>query len=206
MEEKICKAVNDGVKGISLLKEKKSIAFITNASRMIAECFKKEKKILIAGNGGSLCDGMHFSEELTGFFRKKRRALPSVVLSDPGHITCVSNDVGYEYVFSRGIEALGKEGDIFIALTTSGKSKNLNIAVDKAKEIKLKTISFLGKDGGELKGRCDLEFLIEGFTTSDRIQEVHMTAIHIIIEMVEYILFKEEGKEILKTISKEKVY
>ena len=95
-------------------------------------------KLLLAGNGGSLCDAMHFAEELTGYFRKKRPALPAIALSDPGHLTCVGNDVGFDNVFSRGIEALGKKGDLFIALTTSGNSENIRRAVEVAKEKSLK--------------------------------------------------------------------
>lgn len=133
------------------------------------------------------CDA--FAEELTGVFRHKRKALPAIALSCPGHMSCTANDIGYEGVFSRAIEAYGKPGDIFIALTTSGNSPNLVHAIPVAKAHGLKTIAFLGKTGGKLKGVCDLEWKVDGFTYSDRIQEAHMTAIHIIIEMVEKELF-----------------
>ena len=151
---------------------------------------------MIAGNGGSLCDAMHFAEEMTGFFRAKRRAFPAIALADPGHISCVGNDVGFESVFSRSLEALGEEGDIFIALTTSGNSQNLIQAAEVAKQKKLRTIAFLGKSGGVLKGLCDLEWIVKGFPFSDRVQEAHMTAIHIIIEMVEKELFHPEEEMI----------
>jgi D-sedoheptulose 7-phosphate isomerase len=150
---------------------------------------------LVAGNGGSLCDAAHFAEELTGFFRKKRRALPAIAFSDPGHITCVSNDLGFDYVFSRAVEAFGKEGDIFVGLTTSGNSPNIVQAFAQAQELGLATISFLGRDGGNLKGVADLELIIDACDTSDRIQEAHMTAIHVIIELVEEILFGAEAEE-----------
>ena len=189
METKILKAVDDGVRAIEFLKKPESIAFIKNAAALITDCFRKGNKLLIAGNGGSLCDAMHFAEELTGIFRHKRKALPAIALSDPGHLSCTANDIGYEGVFSRGVEALGREGDIFVALTTSGNSPNLVHAVPIAKGMGLKTIAFLGKSGGKLKGSADLEWIIDGFTYSDRIQEAHMTAIHIIIEMVEHELF-----------------
>ncbi|HNA61546.1 MAG TPA: SIS domain-containing protein [Rhabdochlamydiaceae bacterium] len=189
METKILKAVDDGVRAIEFLKKPESIAFIKNAAALIADCFRKGDKLLIAGNGGSLCDAMHFAEELTGIFRHQRKALPAIALSDPGHLSCTANDIGYEGVFSRGVEALGREGDIFVALTTSGNSPNLVHAVPIAKGMGLKTIAFLGKSGGKLKGSADLEWIIDGFTYSDRIQEAHMTAIHIIIEMVEHELF-----------------
>ena len=132
---------------------------------------------------------MHFAEELTGVFREKRKALPAIALSCPGHLTCAANDLGFEGVFSRGVEAYGKEGDIFIALTTSGNSANLIEAITHAKENGLKTIAFLGKTGGKIKGIADLEWCVTGFKFSDRIQEAHMTAIHIMIEMLEKKLF-----------------
>lgn len=189
MREDIQKAVDDGIRAIHFLKQDKSLSFIEKASQSIAGCFREGGKLLIAGNGGSLCDAMHFAEELTGLFREKRPALPAIALSDPGHLTCTANDLGYEGVFSRAIEALGKPQDIFIALTTSGNSPNLIEGVKTAKGLGLRTIGFLGKTGGKLKNVCDLELHIEGFEYSDRIQEAHMAAIHIIIEMVEKHLF-----------------
>jgi len=191
MKESILRAIDDGMRAIEALKKPEGIQFIETAARMIAECFQSGHKILIAGNGGSLCDAMHFAEELTGQFRKFRKALPAIALSDPGHLTCVGNDMGFDAVFARGVEALGQPGDIFIALTTSGNSSNLMSAAKMAKEKGLKTIAFLGKTGGKLKGNCDLEWIVSGFVYSDRIQEAHMAAIHIIIEMVEAELFSE---------------
>ncbi len=189
MESQILSAVEDGIRAIECLRNPQGISFIKNAAHLIAECFEKKGKLLIAGNGGSLCDAMHFAEELTGVFREKRRALPAIALSCPGHLTCTANDLGFDGVFARGIEAYGHPGDIFVALTTSGNSSNLIEAVKMAKEKNLTVISFLGKTGGKLKGLSDLEWCIEGFKYSDRIQEAHMTAIHIIIEMVEKKLF-----------------
>ena len=189
MQTKILQAVDDGVRAIEFLKKPESLVFIQNAAEVISDCFTKGNKLLIAGNGGSLCDAMHFAEELTGIFRHKRKALPAIALSDPGHLSCMANDVGYHDVFSRAVEALGREGDVFVALTTSGNSQNLVHAVEMAKTMGLKTISFLGKTGGKLKGVSDLEWIINGFSYSDRIQEAHMTAIHIIIEMIEHELF-----------------
>ncbi|NGX39597.1 MAG: Phosphoheptose isomerase [Chlamydiae bacterium] len=191
MESKILQSVEDGIRAITFLKDPTSLIFINEASRMIADCFENGGKLLIAGNGGSLCDAMHFAEELTGVFREKRRALPAIALSCPGHLTCTANDLGFDGVFARGVEAYGNPGDLFIALTTSGNSPNLLEAVSTAKEKELKVISFLGKTGGKLKGLSDLEWHVEGFTYSDRIQEAHMAAIHIIIEMVEQTLFYE---------------
>ena len=156
----------------------------------LALAYKNGKKSLIAGNGGSNCDAMHFAEEFTGRFRKDRRALPSISISDSSHITCVGNDYGFDFVFAKGVEAFGQEGDFFFGISTSGNSKNIIEAVKSAKERNLKTVALLGKDGGKLKGVCDYEFIIPG-ETSDRIQEVHMMILHIIIEGVERILSPE---------------
>ena len=191
MQSHILSSVEDGIRAIQFLKEPRSLLFIQDAATMIADCFEKGGKLLIAGNGGSLCDAMHFAEELTGIFRKKRQALPAIALSCPGHLTCISNDLGFEGVFSRSVEAFGNPNDLFIVLTTSGNSPNLIHAVPVAKKRGLKVIAFLGKTGGKLKGEADLEWCVEGFPYSDRIQEAHMAAIHIIIEMVEKRLFHD---------------
>lgn len=185
----IHQSVQEAVRAAEFLLKEESIAFIHQATEMITQCYQQGGKLLIAGNGGSLCDAMHFAEELTGQFRAKRAALPAIALADPSHITCVANDMGFESIFSRSVEAFGKEGDIFIALTTSGNSLNLLRGLEMAKEKKLSTISFLGKTGGKMKGKADLEWIIPHFPYSDRIQEVHMAAIHIIIEAVEVNLF-----------------
>ena len=156
----------------------------------LAQAYKNGKKSLIAGNGGSNCDAMHFAEEFTGRFRNDRKALPSISISDSSHITCVGNDYGFDFIFAKGVEAFGQEGDFFFGISTSGNSKNIIEAVKSAKERNLKTVALLGKDGGKLKGVCDYEFIIPG-EASDRIQEVHMMILHIIIEGVERILFPE---------------
>jgi len=191
MDTHILESVEEGIRAIQCLRDPKAIAFIKQAAHMIADCFENKGKLLIAGNGGSLCDAMHFAEELTGVFREERRALPAIALSCPGHLTCTANDLGFEGVFSRGVQAYGHAGDIFIALTTSGNSQNLVEAVKEAHSKGLKVLAFLGKTGGKLKGIADLEWIVEGFKYSDRIQEAHMAAIHIIIEMVEKKLFHE---------------
>ena len=187
--QEIVQSVDDAIRAVSLLKEPEGLHFIETASEWIADCFQKKGKLLIAGNGGSLCDAMHFAEELTGQFRKKRPALPAVALSDPGHLTCVGNDMGFDSVFSRGVEAFGVAGDLFIAMTTSGNSENLIQAIEMAKRKRLQTIAFLGKTGGKMKGLADLEWIVSNFLFSDRIQEAHMAAIHIIIERMEHRLF-----------------
>jgi D-sedoheptulose 7-phosphate isomerase len=193
MQKDLLNAIDDCIQAVQQLKQPHALFFIENVSHAIAECFSRGNKIIIAGNGGSLCDAAHFAEELTGFFRHSRRALPAIALTEPGHITCTGNDQGFEYIFSRGVEAYGKAGDIFIGLSTSGNSPNLVEAFKTAAEQKLKTVSFLGKEGGKLKGVADYELLIQDFSTSDRIQEAHMAAIHLIIEQIELLLFPQLG-------------
>ncbi|MBS0603424.1 MAG: SIS domain-containing protein [Verrucomicrobia bacterium] len=195
MRNDIENAVADVIRSAEYLKKPSSLEFIETASGWIADCFQADGKILVAGNGGSLCDAMHFAEELTGQFRGRRKALPALALSDPGHLTCVSNDMGFDAVFSRGVEAFGRPGDILILLTTSGNSQNIYNAALSAREKGLRTIAFLGKSGGQLRGKCDLEWVVSGFEYSDRIQEAHMAAIHIIIEMVEKKLFLSPSRQ-----------
>lgn len=169
-----------------------NLFYLKEIIQKIAEVFQKKNKILICGNGGSACDAMHFAEEFTGNFRQKRKALPVISLTDIGHLTCVANDFGFEYVFSRAVEALSKSGDLLIVLSTSGNSQNIINAVMYATSNNVITFGLLGKDGGILKSKCDYEIIIPG-RTSDRIQELHMLILHIIIEEVEKVLFHKDG-------------
>jgi D-sedoheptulose 7-phosphate isomerase len=191
------KLIDSYIKTYNLLerfiKEEEKSNITEKVARDLAEAFENGNKALICGNGGSNCDALHFAEEFTGRFRGDRRALPAISLSDSSHITCVGNDYGFDYIFSRGVEAYGKEGDFFIGISTSGNSANVIKAVEAAKKLGLKTCLLLGKDGGKLKGMCDYEFIIPG-ETSDRIQEIHMMILHIIIEGVEKIMFPENYK------------
>lgn len=191
MKKKVLCSISAAVRSIQELSSPRCVNFIEELALQMKQCFQQGNKILIAGNGGSLCDAAHFAEELTGYFRKKRPALSAIALTDPGHLSCVANDSSYEQVFSRGIEALGKPNDLFIALTTSGNSKNILNAVEQAKKQGLITASFLGRSGGLLLGKADLELVVAG-NTSDRIQEAHMTVLHILVEMVEDLLFYNE--------------
>jgi len=189
-------AIDQAIFCLKELQSVEGLLFLKNVSELLIETFRNGKKIIIAGNGGSLCDATHFAEELTGFFSPMRRpALPAIALSDPGHITCVGNDVGFDEVFARGVEAYGKTDDVFIALTTSGKSENLYRALERAKKMGLKTVAFLGKGGGRMAGLADFEWIVNAARTSDRIQEVHMAAIHMIIQAVEESLFAQATKE-----------
>lgn len=177
----------------SFVNESGNLAKTEAVAVALANAFNNGNKAIICGNGGSACDAMHFAEEFTGRYRGNRKALPVISLTDPSHITCVGNDFGFDEIFARGVEAFGKPGDLFFAISTSGNSENVIRAVKKAKELGVTTISLLGKTGGTLKGMCDYEFIVHE-TTSDRIQEVHMTLLHIIIEGVERQLFPENYK------------
>lgn len=191
MRDRILCSVEQAIVAAQTLKNDDSLSFMESCAHKIVDCLQSGGKLMIAGNGGSLCDAMHFAEELSGLYREKRPALAAMALSDQGLMSCIANDIGYDKVFARGVEALGKKEDIFIALTTSGNSANLIEAVSSAKAKGMQTIAFLGRSGGKMKGMCDLEFIVDGFPYSDRVQEAHMAAIHIIIEMVEGRLFPE---------------
>ncbi len=189
MKTTCLQAVKDAIAAVTQLQEPHHVSFMVEAANQLALCFERGNKVIVAGNGGSLCDAAHFAEEMTGLFRSPRRALPVIALSEPGHLTCVGNDLGFDQVFARGVEAYGKQSDIFVGLTTSGNSPNIVKAFEAASRLGLYTIAFLGKGGGKLSGFADLEICINGFSTSDRIQEAHMAAIHIIIELVEKQMF-----------------
>ena len=156
-----------------------------------AATLEAEGKLLACGNGGSMCDAMHFAEEWTGRFRGDRAALPAISFSDPSQLTCIANDFGYEEVFARYVEALGRKGDLLVALSTSGNSPNVLRAVDRARDRGLTTVGLLGKGGGELLSRVDIPIVVPEATTSDRIQEVHIKVLHIVIETVERKRFPE---------------
>jgi D-sedoheptulose 7-phosphate isomerase len=167
------------------LSDDHNIAQIEAAAKMIADSFKQEGKVLSCGNGGSHCDAMHFAEELTGRYRENRPGYAGIAISDPSHLSCVSNDFGYDFVFSRYVEAVGRRGDVLFGLSTSGNSGNILKAIDAAKAKGMKTIALTGKDGGKMAGLADVEIRVPHFGYADRIQEVHIKIIHIIIQLVE---------------------
>jgi len=162
--------------------------WIDHIAALLAERFAAGRKVLICGNGGSACDAMHFAEELTGRFKEDRPALPAIACSDPGHITCTANDYGFEHIFSRWVEALGKTGDVLIVLSTSGNSPNVLRAVEAAQRKDMQTVGLLGRGGGKLQDACEHEIVVPG-ETSDRIQELHMLVLHALVEAVERIMF-----------------
>ncbi len=167
-----------------------NIEKVDQLSHVMAQRFNNENKVIIFGNGGSACDAAHFAEEFTGRYRKERRALPVITVNDAGHLTCVANDYGFNEVFSRTVEAFCQKGDIVIGLSTSGNSENVMRGLNAAKNRQATTVALLGKDGGKMKGLYDFEWIIPG-ETSDRIQEIHMLILHILIEGVERILFPQ---------------
>lgn len=167
------------------LSDDHNIAQIAAAAKLIADSFKQGGKVLSCGNGGSHCDAMHFAEELTGRYRENRPGYPGIAISDPSHISCVSNDFGYDFVFSRYIEAVGSKGDVLFGLSTSGNSGNILKAIEAAQAKGMKTIALTGKDGGKMAGVADIEIRVPHFGYADRIQEVHIKIIHIIIQLIE---------------------
>ncbi len=167
------------------LSDDHNIAQIEAAAKLIADSFKQGGKVLSCGNGGSHCDAMHFAEELTGRYRENRPGYPGIAISDPSHLSCVSNDFGYDYVFSRYVEAVGAKGDVLFGLSTSGNSGNILKVIEAAKAKGMKTIALTGKDGGKMAGLADVEIRVPHFGYADRIQEVHIKIIHIIIQLIE---------------------
>lgn len=167
------------------LSDDSNIAQIEAAAKVLADSFKQGGKVLSCGNGGSHCDAMHFAEELTGRYRENRPGYAGIAISDPSHLSCVSNDFGYEFVFSRYVEAVGRQGDVLFGLSTSGNSGNILRAIETAKAQGMKTIALTGKDGGKMAGVADVEIRVPHFGYADRIQEVHIKIIHILIMLVE---------------------
>ncbi|SFB79169.1 D-sedoheptulose 7-phosphate isomerase [Flexibacter flexilis DSM 6793] len=162
-----------------------NIAQIEAAAQLMADSINAGGKILSCGNGGSHCDAMHFAEELSGRYRENRRALPAIAISDVSHITCTANDFGFEYIFSRYVEGLGREGDVLLGLSTSGNSANVLRAVEAARQKNMKVVLLTGKDGGKMAGLADVEIRVPHFGYADRIQEVHIKVIHILMLLIE---------------------
>lgn len=158
---------------------------IENAGDAMVKSLKNGGKIISCGNGGSMCDAMHFAEELTGRFRGDRPSMPAVAISDPSHITCVANDYGFDYIFSRYIEGMGQKGDVFLGISTSGNSANIINAVKAAKEKGLFVVGLTGKTGGEMAALCDVEIRVPWEKYSDRVQEIHIKVIHCLIQYIE---------------------
>jgi D-sedoheptulose 7-phosphate isomerase len=176
-------AINGSIEMLQALK--KIEPKITRGAEMIEQCLRAGNKLLVCGNGGSASDAAHFATELVVRFAKERRAYPAICLTgDGGLLTAAGNDYGFDEIFARQVAAFGLEGDLLIVLTTSGKSKNVQRALEEAKSRKLKTIAFLGRDGGSTIGLADIELLVASDSTA-RIQEAHKLLLHVICETVE---------------------
>ena len=167
------------------ISDNKNFEAIESAAKLMIKSINNGGKIISCGNGGSMSDAMHFAEELSGRFKEERKALPAIAIADPSHITCVANDYGFDFIFSRFVEALGNKNDVLLAISTSGNSKNVINAVNSAKKIGMPVVALTGKDGGKLKDLCDIEIRVPHFGYSDRIQEIHIKVIHSIIDYIE---------------------
>lgn len=162
-----------------------NINAIEQAAKLIAASLRDGGKVMSCGNGGSHCDAMHFAEELTGRYREDRPGYAGIAISDPSHLSCVSNDYGYQYVFSRYLEAVGRSGDVMLSISTSGNSGNIITAIEAAKNKGIKVVTLTGKDGGKMAGMADVEIRVPYFGYADRIQEIHIKVIHILIMLIE---------------------
>ncbi|MFD2571462.1 D-sedoheptulose 7-phosphate isomerase [Spirosoma soli] len=169
----------------AFLKSPAHLTAIEQAARLMADALVDGRKIISCGNGGSHCDAMHFAEELSGRYRENRRSLAAIAISDVSHLSCVGNDFGYEFVFSRFIEGLGQAGDVLLGLSTSGNSVNVVWAVEAARQKGMKVVLLTGNDGGKLADLADVEIRVPHFGYADRIQEIHIKVIHLLILLIE---------------------
>jgi D-sedoheptulose 7-phosphate isomerase len=158
---------------------------IESAGKILVDAIQAGGQVISCGNGGSMSDAMHFAEELSGRYRNDRPAYPAMAISDPSHLSCVANDYGYAFVFSRMVEAIGRKGDVLFAISTSGNSENVLKAIEAARNKGMKVIGLTGKDGGKMAGLCDVEIRAPKSDYSDRAQEIHIKVIHSLIDYVE---------------------
>lgn len=184
------KHFHEATQVLQAFSNKENFIKIESAGKILVDSIMQQGKIISCGNGGSMCDAMHFAEELTGRYRDNRRALPAIAISDPSYLSCVSNDYGYNHVFSRFIEAFGKPGDVLLAISTSGNSENVLNAIAAAQQIGMKVIGLSGKDGGKMASLCDIEIRAPYSSYADRAQEIHIKIIHSLIDFIEINLDK----------------
>lgn len=170
---------------VAFLENDSNFSAINDAGALMVEAIQNGHKIISCGNGGSMCDAMHFAEELTGRYRDNRKALPAIAISDPSHIACVGNDYGYEYIFSRYLEALGNNGDVLLGISTSGNSPNVLRAIETAKQKGMHVVGLTGKDGGKMAALCDVEIRAPHSKYADRAQEIHIKCVHALIDYIE---------------------
>ncbi|MCX6117505.1 MAG: SIS domain-containing protein [Proteobacteria bacterium] len=185
-KEIILNSLNDAKTGLeNLIRNQTTLESIANAATAISDCVNNNGRIFSCGNGGSMCDAMHFAEELTGRFRQNRKAIAATAISDPGHLSCVANDFGYEYVFSRYLEAHGRKGDILLGISTSGTSKNILEAAKTAKSLGMGVVALTGKESCQLADISNIHIPTPAGTWADRVQELHIKVIHILIQSIE---------------------
>jgi D-sedoheptulose 7-phosphate isomerase len=173
----------------ALLSNEAALESIQQAGEALVASFKRGGRVFSCGNGGSMCDAMHFAEELSGRFREDRPALGATAMSDPGHMSCVANDYGYEYVFSRYLEAHAREGDLLLGISTSGTSKNILKAVEAAKARGVVVVSLTGKPNSAIGELADIDICTPGGRYADRVQELHIKVIHTLIDFTEQGMF-----------------
>lgn len=171
-----------------ILQDDAFLESVEGSGALLVGALERGGKVISCGNGGSMCDAMHFAEELSGRYREDRKPFPAIACSDPSHMSCVGNDYGFDYVFSRFVEAVGREGDVLLAISTSGNSKNVLEAARVARNLGMKVIGLTGKDGGALAPWCDVEVRVPHDGYADRIQEIHIKVIHTLIDAVEQAL------------------
>lgn len=169
----------------NFISNEENLKQIQQAAILIANSFKQGGKVLSCGNGGSHCDAMHFAEELTGRFRDNRPSYPAIAISDVSHISCVGNDYGFDSIFSRYVEGVGQKADVLLGISTSGNSTNVIKAIEAAKQKGMKIITLTGKDGGKMNGLADVDIRVPHFGYADRVQEIHIKVIHILILLIE---------------------
>jgi D-sedoheptulose 7-phosphate isomerase len=173
------------------LQDNDKLQSVADAARLLVAAFRSSGKAFSCGNGGSMCDAMHFAEELTGRFRNNRPGIAAIAISDPTHITCVANDFGYDQVFARYIESHGRPGDVLLAISTSGKSPSILAAAETARQLGMQVIGLTGGPGSALQSLCDVCICCPGGAYADRTQELHIKIIHILLELVERELYPE---------------
>lgn len=184
-ENQIADQFSEALEILQKFNTSENVQKIELAGKIMVESIKKGGKIISCGNGGSMCDAMHFAEELTGRYKEDRPAIPAVSISDPSHITCVGNDYGFEHIFSRYISAVGQQNDVLLAISTSGNSKNVLNAILEAKKKGMSIIGLTGKEGGKMATLCDVEIRAPKSNYADRAQEIHIKVIHSLIGYIE---------------------
>ncbi len=182
----------------TLLASPETLGQITRSAKLIADSLAQGGRVFSCGNGGSMCDAMHFAEELSGRYRDDRQALPAVSISDPSHISCVGNDYGYDFIFSRYLEAHARQGDVLLGISTSGKSANVIKAAEYAKQHGIHVVSLTGKEGSALGAMANIDITTLGTSGfADRVQELHIKVIHILIELIERRFFPSNYEKIV---------